>query len=348
MTSKFEALKREIESISDNAKSYALYNKKLVFNLLNKLDGCTQDEQHELLTALNAGLSLDYIVEPLAKRSRSLGVDISSTGSFRTLLTIGSQRRKFQANSVERILNGKARGYKFADYLGVKRPQVFYSTVALDKVELLPNTVLKPNNGSASKGVFLVFDYNDILEVRTGTRLRSEHEVKKCAKELLSSGVVQGNYWTVEELVLGSTAEKAQPARDLKFYTFYGEVGLVLEVERSNGGRYCEWSSEGQRINTGRYNETSFDGDSFTKEQLETAKLISQKIPSPFMRIDFIKSSNSFMFGEFTPLPGQYHSFNAEYDRYLGQLLLASEARLASDFIQGKSFNEFNKLAGIK
>lgn len=41
-----------------------------------------------------------------------------------------------------------------------------------------------------------------------------------------------------------------------------------------------------------------------------------------------IKSRQAFSFGEFTPRPGQFSSFNKAFDRYLGECYLSAEGRL--------------------
>ena len=132
----------------------------------------------------------------------------------------------------------------------------------------------------------------------------------------------------MEEFIGDFEGGKPLPPIDLKFYCFFGEVGFVLEVERANETRYCEWLPDGRLAETGRYEGRSFVGSGFTNEQLEIAKRVSQAIPTPFMRIDFIKSKNAFSFGEFTPRPGQFSSFNKEFDRYLGECYLSAEGKV--------------------
>ena len=131
------------------------------------------------------------------------------------------------------------------------------------------------------------------------------------------------------------------PAPDLKFYCFYGRVGVVLEVERYPKSQYCWWSWEGARTETGKYSESLFDGAGFTQEHRALAERISAAMPLPFMRIDFLKAENRLLFGELTPRPGNFHAFNDETDRQLGDLYLEAEGRLMDDLLNGKGFPEF-------
>lgn len=347
MSAVFERVKIDIEGIASSSKELLTNNRKALAALLPQLDELTAEQQVEALELMNNAVPLEHVIEPFAKRSRHADVAISSATSFCSLLTIASQRRKQHPSKVEKLLNNKAKGYKFVDMLNVDRPHVLQTKVSIAELTLTSGTVVKPHNGSASKGVFLIRSLSDILEVRTGERFANEDALKQHAEKLLADRTVSSDHWSVEELVAGDSSFSDQ-AHDLKFYSFYGEIGLVLEVERSQGGRYCEWSPQGERIDTGRYKNNGFEGRGFSAEQLAVAKEVSLRIPAPFMRIDFISSANAFKFGEFTPLPGQYHSFNQAYDRRLGAMYLAAEARFMHDLIHGKSFKEFNKLAGIK
>lgn len=93
--------------------------------------------------------------------------------------------------------------------------------------------------------------------------------------------------------------------RDLKFYTFYGECPLVLEIDRNkNKTRYCWWDENGDVMPTGKYEGELFRGDGFDKNLLDIAKATSLRIPAPFIRIDFLNANPQPVLGEFTPRPG--------------------------------------------
>ena len=158
----------------------------------------------------------------------------------------------------------------------------------------------------------------------------------------LATGWVAENNWLAEELVV-EDFEKKIPARDLKFYSFYGKVGLILEITRYPELRQCWWTRDGKRIRTGKYEEQLFKGDGVTEEEIAFIEQLSKKIPAPFVRIDFLKSEEGLIFGEFTAKPGNYDYFNEQIDRQLGDYYLEAEINLTNDLFSNKQFNEFNQ-----
>lgn len=176
--------------------------------------------------------------------------------------------------------------------------------------------------------MFIFDEQGGAFEVRSGETLSTVDEALTKATKMVESGTINKDAWLLEEFIGDFDQGRPLPPVDLKFYCFYGEVGFVLEVERADQTRYCEWLPDGRLAETGRYPGRTFVGNGFTSQQLETARKISKKIHTPFMRIDFIKSKNTFSFGEFTPRPGQFSSFNKEFDRYLGECYLSAEAKV--------------------
>lgn len=77
---------------------------------------------------------------------------------------------------------------------------------------------------------------------------------------------------------------------------------------------------------------------------MELAKRISLAIPAPFIRIDFLKSFDGLVFGEFTGHPGSYEQFNRKTDRLLGEFFVSAEARIVNDLLNGKTFDAFQAL----
>src|SRR5699024_10295225 len=138
------------------------------------------------------------------------------------------------------------------------------------------------------------------------------------------------------------------PARDLKFYMFYGKVGVVLEIIRDPEVRHCWWNGNGERIFTGKYEESLFHGKGITPEEISMIESLSEEIPAPFVRIDFLTLEKGIVFGEFTPKPGDYDDFNIETDLLLGDYYLDAQARLEADLLQGKQFTAFKRLTELE
>ncbi|UTA78624.1 hypothetical protein J4377_11670 [Halomonas sp. XH26] len=286
------------------------------------------EERQPVLERFGALLSADELTEKFTRLLSQNKIPLTNVASFQQLLVQATRRRQLFNFQPEWKLNNKRYAYKFIDELGVKRPETYAFNKPLADIAIRKSTVLKPENGSSGHGVFIFDEEDGAFEVRTGETLSSTKDALLKAKKLITSGVIKKDSWLLEEFIGDFEQGKPLPTVDLKFYCFFGEVGFVLEVERANETRYCEWLPDGRLAATGRYPGKTFIGNGFSNEQLETAKRISKAIPTPFMRIDFIKSKNDFSFGEFTPRPGQFSSFNETFDRYLGECYLSAEGRL--------------------
>ncbi|MCL5255753.1 MAG: hypothetical protein M1363_06470 [Gammaproteobacteria bacterium] len=263
------------------------------------------------------------------KLASRLKVRLPKLASFRLQLVIAARRRELSGHKAEWFLNNKRSAYEFIDKMKVSRPALYADGVQAEAIEFRPQSVIKPLSGAAATGIFLIIDETQIVEVKSGRRLGSYAELRDAMQGLLADRSVAKDQWLHEELIADVNGDQVIPARDLKFYCFYGKVAMILEVNRDNGAKYCEWLPDGTRAETGRYTEVKFDGAGFTAAQMKQVESLSRKIPVPFIRIDFLATEQRFVFGEFTPRPGQFHTFNDEFDLYLGRYYLAAEARLS-------------------
>ena len=149
----------------------------------------------------------------------------------------------------------------------------------------------------------------------------------------------------MEELVSG---EGGGLPNDLKFYCFYGRCPLLLEVSRGDETRFCWWTKDGNVLDARRASAGHFVGNGAPQELWKMASEASCKIPTPFVRIDFLRGGARTVFGEFTPRTGGFSRFYLDTDRRLGQCFIEAEARLFRDLVEGKtSFDEFNSVRGM-
>src|SRR5699024_9176705 len=137
------------------------------------------------------------------------------------------------------------------------------------------------------------------------------------------------------------------PARYLNFYSLYGKVGLILEIVRDPEIRHTWWTRDGKRIGTGKYDATLFAGQGVTESEIEQVERLSNAIPAPFMRIDFLQSESGLVFGEFTPKPGNYDDFDKATDAWLGDYFVQAEGRLINDLLNGKKFTEYKQFIEV-
>lgn len=260
--------------------------------------------------------------------------------SFRLLMGLRNSRNKLAKAGPEWRLNRKDKAFRYIRNQGFVHPEVFQARCKLNDLKFFSRGVIKPYFGANARGVYLIFSPERIFHPASQSWLGSWEALTKALKDDLATNRVRKDLWSVEELITEDEAGEV-PGRDLKFYCFYGQVGLVLEVQRFQGLAYCEWDSQGQPLNTGKYQDQRFLGRGFTEEQKQIAECLSQTIPAPFMRIDFICSANhsdGMVFGEFTPRPGNLYKFDSESDKMLGEFYLKAERRLEIDFLRQKKF----------
>lgn len=320
---------------AENKVQRAKKQKRTIANqIIAVLPKLPMEERLVVLDQLANLLTSDELTEKLTRLLSQHKVPLTNVASFKQLLVQATRRRQLFNFQPEWKLNTKRYAYKFIDELDVKRPETYAYNQPLASIQPKHGSVLKPENGSSSQGVFIFDVKGGAFEVRTGENLVTVDEALTKARRMLEKGTIKTNSWLLEEFIGDFEGGKPIPPVDLKFYCFYGEVGFVLEVERANETRYCEWLPNGRLAETGRYADKNFIGSGFTSEQLEIAKRISKSIATPFMRIDFIKAKDKFVFGEFTPRPGQFSSFNREFDRYLGECYLSAESRLFKSIVK--------------
>jgi acylphosphatase len=238
----------------------------------------------------------------------------------------------------EILLNDKIKGVDFAKQCRISTPEVYEKYIKLDDIQLKDGVVIKPRNSAGSRGVFLVYKLNKIFEISKKSWLHSERAARDAMKEYLKREK-KSDSWIVEEFI---QLRDGSAPNDLKFYCFYGRSPLALEVSRtSSGPKYCWWNNDGKLIKTGKYKNKVLQSDPFNKDYFKFVEKLSLKIPSPFMRIDFLRLEDRLVFGEFTPSPGDFEQFDADTDARLGWEFASARGRLVGDFLKGKRFEEF-------
>ncbi|MCH8502442.1 MAG: hypothetical protein LAT77_11100 [Aliidiomarina sp.] len=300
-------------------------------SLQRKIARCDESSSRkaEFLQRICALTPPDKYSKLLIDKAVTHKVQIERLSSFRLLMSIATKRRRLSGHKVEWFLNNKRSAQKYAQQKLVDIPHVYQQGVPLSDIQFRPMSVIKPLRGKSAIGIFLIRSEKEIYEVKSGAKLVGFKALSEVLQDFVRNGKLKADSWINEELIGDFHNETFQPARDLKFYCFYGKVAMILEVDRTAGSRYCEWLPDGTLADTERYKGRSFIGQGFTKEQLLQAEAFSLTIPVPFIRIDFLATKDRFVFGEFTPRPGQFNSFSDAFDRYLGEHYLAAEARLS-------------------
>lgn len=296
----------------------------------------------------------EYISHASIRKFERRKIKVEKAVSFREIMIEKSVTRRLGCPEYAWKLDRKTQAYKFADHIGLRRPKNELKTYKLAEIEMPQSpVVIKPVHATGSMGVYLVYDKNNIFSARERIRLNSWSELKEDASKKLEASRMGRNFllrkdeWIIEELIL-NPKEDYLPPNDLKFYTFYGEVLIVLEINRAHSGKYRFWDANMEIAKTGKYeNESDFDGEGFTREDLEIVVNASLQIPTPFIRLDMLKGHEGLVFGEATPRPGRFHLFSDEYDRRLGEAYRKAEARILKDLLNGKKFEAFTSVFEI-
>ncbi|SOC41209.1 teichuronopeptide biosynthesis TupA-like protein [Salinicoccus kekensis] len=300
-----------------------------------------RDEYREAVySTLLSGLKIEDIPEFMMREAMTGSLQLKQAASFRAALNMRIRQYQLTGTLPEYVLDDKQTAYAFMDKLAIRRPWTSDQTYKADELPLEPQTVVKPRDGAGARGVYLIHDINDIIDLKRAKALDSKEALIASMKADVESGWVEEDDWMMEELIMEDRENKI-PGSDIKFYCFYGEVGLVLEIKRYPELKYCWWTAEGERVHTGKYDNEPFKGAGVTREEIEMAQKISKEIPAPFIRIDFLRSEDGLVFGEFTPKPGNYDEFDAETDQWMGDLFLEAEGRLFRDLMEQKTFDTF-------
>lgn len=302
-----------------------------------------EDIKYFVYRRVMKGLSMEEIPEFLVREAVENKLSLEQTSSFRANLTRRLRLAQIKENLPEWILDNKVSAYSFIDNLGVRRPWVKEAVYKFIDIPEQEGIVIKPRDGAGSRGVYLITSFSNIQDVKRGQILNNWEELETYIQEDLELGWVKEDEWIIEELIYEDRIEKL-PARDLKFYCFYGEVALILEVSRYPHLKYCWWSPDGKPIRTGKYENELFEGRGITQENVELAASVSREIPVPFIRIDFLHSEDGLVFGEFTPKPGNYDQFDESTDKLLGELYLEAEINIFYDMLASKSFDYYRGL----
>jgi hypothetical protein len=335
------ALERFAKERADATGRY----RKLVEHL--RLRSLSMDvEDREIYTTALAHIPVDELthfdVTTLAGTHRE---PIRHAESF--FRKIVERRRKKQLGLVPEKYIGldKVRDQVLADMFGLTMPEVYHTGTLLDiPGDLRTNILAKPTNSRDSRGAYCIFTPADIFSIEHSRSLRSWDEMLDDVAAGLGPDAANQAVWQVQQLILEA---EGQAARDFKFHTFYGEIGLILESKRHPTKQYAYFDEDGTLADVGRTHyprfgdddKTVFDKGGVTEEMLDRIRWLSRQLPVPYMRMDFVYTPEALFFVEFCSAPGSSHTWSDERDRSFGERYLRAELRLIQDLLAGKPFD---------
>ncbi|WP_027331181.1 ATP-grasp fold amidoligase family protein [Marinimicrobium agarilyticum] len=243
-----------------------------------------------------------------------------------------------------RVVSVKGNSVRFAERVGLPIPASEYP-LKLETLTFDQPCVIKPVHAEGGKCIYAVRtlpsgELHDFFSDRTFSSPQMFFETVR--REMAEVGVAK-DAWLKEEMIVGSSGSPLDTF-DVKMYTFYGKVGLILQVDRWHGREYRFFNADGDVVDTGKYSAKADVAPVFDHKLIEVAEDVSRKIPWAHVRIDFLVSDTDWRFGEFTLRPGVAASFNQVWDRKLGDLFVKAQARLFEDLILGKDFSDYRSL----
>lgn len=220
----------------------------------------------------------------------------------------------------------------------------------IDAVKPQADVVVKPVVGRGSYATYLVKGLDNIFVPKDQITLTSWDEMLEHAHGLIDKRTIADDF-LVQTFVYADKKKKTA-AHDLKFYTFYGEIGCVNEIARDPGLAYWWYEPDGKPIDLGIENPPDVAPVGFKPEYIKLVSELSKKMPVPHMRIDFIAGEDGMYFCEFTSYTGSQVETIAEVkspelNRKFGRMYLDAELRITNDLLAGKRFRELNKFNAI-
>lgn len=218
-----------------------------------------------------------------------------------------------------------------AERIGARAPATLQEVIDpadIDWDSLPSNFVVKPNRGASKAGVFVLKRqgkaFYDVLRGSIVTR----SEV--CSQLLLmgQKGKISTDHFLIEEALL----QGKLPTCEWKMYSFQGEVGIILQIQRTEAGRRTHfWSPMWARIPGARLQTPSDRGLPWPLNPsglLAVATDASKAVPVPFVRVDLYEHQGEVFLGELTPMPGSRQRFRRSIDLELGRMWETAEAKL--------------------
>lgn len=285
----------------------------------------------------------DHLTHRLLKRVERHDLKVRRGLSFRAFMVQESETRRLGMRSASWMLDQKIAAYRFVDKLAVRRPTTDLESYKFQSLPRFTPSVVKPVRGTGSRGCYLLYSDFEIVHVLDGLQFGSWDDMYSHAKTLMADSTSRPlpDRWFIEELILENAAERI-PARDLKFFTFYGEVIMVLEVQRRMGNaQYSFLLPDNTPIRPGSWKYDYYEGKGTEAADIALIESLSLEIPHPFSRIDMLKGEDGLVFGEFTPRPGRFQNFSNRWDRVLGEAWAQAQYRLQQDLLQGRRFDAF-------
>ncbi|EPR76646.1 teichuronopeptide biosynthesis [Leifsonia rubra CMS 76R] len=231
----------------------------------------------------------------------------------------------------------KLSGRKVGEAAGVASPRLLDGPIGVTDLRLDEygdDFVIKPNWGTSSRGVLVLHRESDsvFFSVIDGIRLGIDEVHSRLLRDIQRSGRGSTDDLVVEE----SMSVGGIPTQEWKVSTFYGQVGLIQQFERSEKGLLTktyspEWVDLGEVYRRRKVTQTLVP-PAAPEKLMEAAIAISLQVPTGFLRVDLYETPDGgVVLGELCLIPGGDRYFRGGLDKKLGRMWEDANVRLLSD-----------------
>ena len=300
----------------------------------------------------------DQRIAELQRRLADRREELAHAPSFKTRLFAEHRVRQYEVDlgtpSPDVISEGKFAVYDEVASLGIDVPEQFGrwgSPTDIPWNELPDRVVVKSAFGSTSRGVLPVERLDGGWRIVTHDQIRTSSQLVAHLVDGVERGRIRGPFGAEE--LLDDRVGHLLPI-DLKAYSFYGEVPLVVVGRTGRHGdlehtRYRVVDGDGRDLIDTRSNpalatttgarpqgglakiDLTVPVPPRLDEVVRVASRLSVELGLPFARIDLYSLPGRVVFGEVTPRPGGPQWFGADLDARLGDAWERATARRAVD-----------------
>src|SRR5699024_9238891 len=168
-------------------------------------------------------------------------ISLRHTSSFRGSLSSRMRQKQLTGTLPEWYLDDKQTAYNFVKQFHIQVPKLDTLVYTIETLPEREEVVIKPVDAAGARGVYLIHAQDNIFDVRNAQTLHNFAQLQEAMKRDLTSGAVEEDAWLIEQLIY-ENKRQLLPARDMKFYSFYGKVGLILEIVRDPEIRHTWWT----------------------------------------------------------------------------------------------------------
>lgn len=240
--------------------------------------------------------------------------------------------------------NSKPDGYALARSLGISTPETYIGSTTIDRLDwdALPTRfALKPHNGAANRGVYLLVRKSDgRFRNALGGQVLGVDEIVDSYEQLVADGKVTPRF-AVEELLepRPELVDRIDIPDDLKVYCFYDQVTVTMQrrmygdADRNNW-RFKIWDADWQDLGPVKYADrydAGLERPYGAEGVARAATTIARHLRIPFVRLDLFDTARGTVFGEVSVHPGPPEVWDEQSDEMLGRAWEIAEARLLAE-----------------